>query len=339
MATHAAVQEARDQAAGDPSIVVEGLRKSFGKNVAVDGLSFTVHPGEIFGLLGPNGAGKSTTLSIMAGLIRPDSGDVKIGGYSVIRETQRAQRLMGVVPQGLAVYEELTAAQNLDYFAKLRGIEKKRRRQEIEESLELVGLNGVAHRKVAQYSGGMKRRLNVGIGLLGRPQALLLDEPTVGIDPQSRRHILDSVRRLAESGMAVVYTTHYMEEVEYLCSRLAIIDRGRVIAHGPIDEVRALAGDAVVLRLPFPRGVLDEAAKVESLQNTLPMPVEATSGELRIVLPQGSRQAPAVIEELQRHGVPLDGMRLESPNLETVFLSLTGKALRDGKAAEEGATA
>lgn len=339
MATHAAVQEARDQAAGDPSIVVEGLRKSFGKNVAVDGLSFTVHPGEIFGLLGPNGAGKSTTLSIMAGLIRPDSGDVKIGGHSVIRETQRAQRLMGVVPQGLAVYEELTAAKNLDYFAKLRGIEKKRRRQEIEEILELVGLSGVAHRKVAQYSGGMKRRLNVGIGLLGRPRVLLLDEPTVGIDPQSRRHILDSVRRLAESGMAVVYTTHYMEEVEYLCSRLAIIDRGRVIAHGPIDEVRALAGDAVVLRLPFPRGVLDEAAKVESLQNTLPMPVEVTSGELRIVLPQGSRQAPAVIEELQRHGVPLDGMRLESPNLETVFLSLTGKALRDGKAAEEGAMA
>lgn len=339
MATHAAVQEARGQAAGDPSIVVEGLRKSFGKNVAVDGLSFTVHPGEIFGLLGPNGAGKSTTLSIMAGLIRPDSGDVKIGGHSVIRETQRAQRLMGVVPQGLAVYEELTAAQNLDYFAKLRGIEKKRRRQEIEEILELVGLSGVAHRKVAQYSGGMKRRLNVGIGLLGRPRVLLLDEPTVGIDPQSRRHILDSVRRLAKSGMAVVYTTHYMEEVEYLCSRLAIIDRGRVIAHGPIDEVRALAGDAVVLRLPFPRGVLDEAAKVESLQNTLPMPVEVTSGELRIVLPQGSRQAPAVIEELQRHGVPLDGMRLESPNLETVFLSLTGKALRDGKAAEEGAMA
>jgi len=339
MTTHAGVQEARDQAQGAPAIVVEGLRKSFGKTVAVDGLSFTVHPGEIFGLLGPNGAGKSTTLSIMAGLIRPDSGDVKIGGYSVIREPQRAQRLMGVVPQGLAVYEELTAAQNLDYFAKLRGIEKKRRRQEIEEILELVGLNGVAHRKVAQYSGGMKRRLNVGIGLLGRPQALLLDEPTVGIDPQSRRHILDSVRRLAESGMAVVYTTHYMEEVEYLCSRLAIIDRGRVIAHGPIDEVRALAGDAVVLRLPFPRGVLDEAAKVESLQNTLPMPVEVTSGELRIVLPQGSRQAPAVIEELQRHGVPLDGMRLESPNLETVFLSLTGKALRDGKAAEEGATA
>ena len=157
----------------------------------------------------------------------------------------------------------------------------------------------------------MKRRLNVGIGLLGRPRVLLLDEPTVGIDPQSCRHILDSVRRLAESGMAVVYTTHYMEEVEYLCSRLAIIDRGRVIAHGPIDEVRALAGDAVVLRLPFPRGVLDEAAKVESLQNTLPMPVEVTSGELRIVLPQGSRQAPAVIEELQRHGVPLDGMCLD----------------------------
>ena len=303
----------------------------------MDGVSFAVRPGEIFGLLGPNGAGKSTTLAIMAGLIRPDGGDVVIGGHSITRETLKAQRLLGVVPQGLALYEELSAWQNLSYFAKLRGIDKAGRRAQIEEILEIVGLKDVAHRKVSRYSGGMKRRLNIGIGLLGNPQVLLLDEPTVGIDPQSRRHILDSVRRLAQSGMAVVYTTHYMEEVEYICSRLAIIDRGRIIAHGPIDEVRALAGDAVVLRVPAPRAVVEDVTSLEGLQSSLSVPVEYGAGELRIILPQGSSQAPEVIQVLQRHKVPLDGMRLESPNLETVFLSLTGKGLRDGGSSEKEA--
>ncbi len=319
-----------------PLVAVDGLRKRFGATVALDGVSFAVGPGEIFGLLGPNGAGKSTTLAIMAGLVRPDAGDVHVGGHSISRERQQAQRLLGVVPQGLAIYEEYTAWQNLNYFAALRGIDKPRRRRQIGEILAITGLTEVAHRKVAGFSGGMKRRLNIGIGLLGDPKVLLLDEPTVGIDPQSRRHILDSVRRLAQGGMAVVYTTHYMEEVEYLCSRVAIIDRGRIIAHGPIDEVRALAGDAVVLRLPSPQGFMDDPGRLAALRRALPLPVEATAGELRVVLPEGSRQAPEVIGTLQRHGVALDGMRLESPNLETVFLALTGKALRDGTETGKG---
>lgn len=323
----------------DAIVVVDGLRKSYGKTLAVDGVSFAVKSGEIFGLLGPNGAGKSTTLAIMSGLIRPDAGDVQIGGHSITRETQEAQRLLGVVPQGLALYEELSALGNLDYFAKLKGIDKAERRRQIEEILEIVGLTEVARQKASRYSGGMKRRLNIGIGLLGRPRVLLLDEPTVGIDPQSRRHILDSVRRLAQAGMAVVYTTHYMEEVEYLCTRLAIIDRGKIIAHGPVDEVRALAGDAVVLRLPASQEVVDRVGGFEALERALPMPVELTGGELRVVLPEGSSQAPDAIAALQRCGVPLDGMRLESPNLETVFLSLTGKALRDGATAVDGAAA
>lgn len=337
VSTHAGAEQSNDRVTSAPIVTVDGLRKSYGKTVAVDGLSFAVQPGEIFGLLGPNGAGKSTTLAIMAGLIRPDSGDVRIGEHSIIRTTQQAQRLLGVVPQGLALYEEFSAIQNLTYFAKLRGIDKTARKEQIEEILEVIGLRELAHGKVSRYSGGMKRRLNIGIGLLGRPKVLLLDEPTVGIDPQSRRHILDSVRRLAQAGMAVVYTTHYMEEVEYLCSRLAIIDRGRIIAHGPIDEVRSLAGDAVVLRLPAPQEAIQEMGGLDGLQSALPFPVEISAGELRIVLPQGSSQAPEVIHELQRHGVPLDGMRLESPNLETVFLSLTGKGLRDGGPVDKGA--
>lgn len=333
---HANAEQSSSTHAG-AIVVVDGLRKSYGKVVAVDGVSFAVKPGEIFGLLGPNGAGKSTTLAIMSGLARPDAGEVQIGGHSITRATQQAQRLMGVVPQGLALYDELSAVANLTYFAKLRGIDKAERHRQIDEILEIVGLKEVARRKASQYSGGMKRRLNIGIGLLGRPKVLLLDEPTVGIDPQSRRHILDSVRRLADRGMAVVYTTHYMEEVEYLCSRLAIIDRGRIIAHGPIDEVRALAGDSVVLRLPASHEVIEQAGGLEALEQELAMPAEFTGGELRVVLPQGASQAPDAIAALQNRGIPLDGMRLESPNLETVFLSLTGKALRDGGTAEKGA--
>lgn len=314
-------------------VAVDGLRKHFGAIHAVDGISFSVQAGEIFGLLGPNGAGKTTTLEIMAGLLRPDAGDVSICGCSILHQTRQAQLQMGIVPQGLALYEDLTARQNLTYFAKLRGIPAQERRRQIAEILEMTGLEKDADQKVAAFSGGMKRRLNIGIGLLGRPRVLLLDEPTVGIDPQSRRHILESVRQLAESGMTVVYTSHYMEEVEFLCRRVAIMDRGRIIAQGPIDEVRALAGESVLLRVPLRGGGLedggDPGALIGSLRGALSVPVEVVGGELHVLLPEGARQAPAVLNALVEHEIPLDGMRLETPNLEAVFLALTGKALRD----------
>lgn len=310
-------------------VAVDGLRKHYGARKAVDGISFSVYPGETFGLLGPNGAGKTTTLEIMAGLLRPDGGDVTICGYSVASETKEAQLRMGVVPQGLALYEDLTARQNLNYFGKLRGILAEERRRQIREILEITGLQGDADRKVAAFSGGMKRRLNIGIGLLGKPRVLLLDEPTVGIDPQSRRHILDAVRRLAQSGMTVVYTSHYMEEVEYLCRRVAIMDHGRIIAQGPIDEVRALAGESVLLRLPLRDDALGKSPDIEALRGAVAVPVEAAGGELRFLLPEGARQAPAVLNALVELDIPLDGMRLEAPNLEAVFLALTGKGLRD----------
>lgn len=312
----------------EPVIHVDALRKRYGKTTAVDGVSFSVFPGETFGLLGPNGAGKTTTMKIMCGLVQPDEGDVTVGGVSVRKAPRQVQRMLGVVPQGLALYEDLTAHQNLVYFAKLRGIARTEIAAQVGEILSLTGLADDAHRKVKGFSGGMKRRLNIGIGLLGRPHVLLLDEPTVGIDPQSRRHILDSVRRLADEGVTIIYTSHYMEEVEYLCRRVAIIDHGRVIAQGPIDEVRALAGDSVVLRVPL-LSAESKAIDVEALRRAVAVPVEARSGELRFMLPEGSSQVPGILNILVSMGVALDGMTVESPNLESVFLALTGKALRD----------
>ena len=325
-------------AAAPPILSVEGLVKRYGDLTAVDHVSFDVRPGEIYGLLGPNGAGKTTILGVISGLVRPDAGAVRVGGHVVERDPVAAQRLMGVVPQALALYPALTVRQNLTYFARLRGLRGTERRDEIAAALAAVDLEAVADRRPKTLSGGMNRRLNIAIGLVGRPRVLLLDEPTVGLDPQSRRHILDAVRRLADGGMAVLFTSHYMEEVEYLCRRLSILARGRVIAQGPLDEVRALAGDGVVVRVPLPAAALDaEALDLAALRSDSSLPIEVHRHELRFALPEGSGQVPMVLSLLGRHGVALDGMRVESPNLESVFLALTGQALHadDGDAAPE----
>jgi len=322
----------------EPILSVDALVKRYGDITAVDHVSFDVQPGEIYGLLGPNGAGKTTVLGVIAGLVRPDAGGVRVGGHAVDIDPVPAQRLMGVVPQALALYPELTVRQNLTYFARLRGLRGSELRDDIAAALAAVDLVDVAGRQAKTLSGGMNRRLNIAIGLIGRPRLLLLDEPTVGLDPQSRRHILDAVRRLANGGLAVLFTSHYMEEVEYLCRRLSILARGRVIAQGPLDEVRGLAGDGVVVRVPLPTAALDGASfDVAALRAASTVPVEAHRHELRFALPEGSGQVPQVLALLTRHGVPLDGMRVESPNLETVFLALTGQALHadGGDAASE----
>jgi ABC-2 type transport system ATP-binding protein len=328
----------QEAAAAPPILSVDGLVKRYGDLTAVDHVSFDVQPGEIYGLLGPNGAGKTTLLSVISGLVRPAAGGVRVGGHSVERDPVSAQRLMGVVPQALALYPDLTVRQNLTYFARLRGLRGSERRDQIATALAAVDLAAVADRRAKTLSGGMNRRLNIAIGLIGRPRLLLLDEPTVGLDPQSRRHILDAVRRLADDGMAVLFTSHYMEEVEYLCRRLSILARGRVIAQGPLDEVRALAGDGVVVRVPLPAAALDgQALDVAALRSASSLPIEVHRHELRFALPEGSGQVPMVLSLLGRHGVALDGMRVESPNLESVFLALTGEGLRadDGDAAPE----
>lgn len=317
-----------ERVASNAVVQVDGVRKHFGKTTAVAGISFAVQQGETFGLLGPNGAGKTTTMKMLSGLLRPDSGSISIDGIDVSRAPQKAQRLLGIVPQGIALYEEMSVQQNLQFFARLKGVSRREEPDHLAEILKVVGLADDAARRVKSLSGGMKRRLNIGIGLLGRPKVLLLDEPTVGVDPQSRRHILDSVKGLADEGVTIIYSSHYMEEVEYLCRRVAIMDHGHVIAQGPLSEVRALAGDSVVVRVPRP-GSSEPSLDADLLRETIRVPLEMRSDEFRFILPKGSSQVPDVLAALVRLNIPLDGMTVESPNLETVFLSLTGKALRD----------
>jgi ABC-2 type transport system ATP-binding protein len=219
------------------------LRKSFGDLVAVDGVGFRIAPGETYGLLGPNGAGKTTAISMITGLLERDRGEVVIGGQSLTTTSVRAKAAIGYVPQDLAIYPDLTGAENLRFFARLYGLAPAESKRRSDEVLDVIGLRERADERTKTYSGGMKRRLNVGIGLLHRPQLLVLDEPTVGVDPQSRNAILESVEGLSEGGMAVLYTTHYMEEAERLCDRVGIIDEGRLKAEGTRRELVGLVGE------------------------------------------------------------------------------------------------
>src|SRR5580698_2499155 len=237
-------------------IEVEQLRKSDGELIAVDGVSFAAHPGEIFGVLGPNGAAKTTTIGCISGLLTPSAGHVRVMGHDVVREGTAARANLGVVPQEIALYEDLTARENLDYWGGAQGMRNPKLRERIQQVLDLTGLADRAREPVKQFSGGMRRRLNFACGIVHRPKVLLLDEPTVGVDPQSRVRLLELVRAQAQAGACVLYTTHYMEEAETLCDRLAIVDHGNVIAAGTLVELRALLSQHDLLRLSgvFPAG-------------------------------------------------------------------------------------
>src|SRR5262245_59567115 len=225
---------------------VTGLQKSYGKTRAVDGVSFHVQPAEIYGLLGPNGAGKTTTISMIDGLLKPDAGRVTVGGIDIGEDPRTAKALMGVVPQETAIYEELSARDNVAFWGRLYGLRGPELKQRTDAALDLVGLASTDRRGVRKFSGGMKRRLNLAMGLVHRPRLLLLDEPTVGIDPQGRHAVLDVVRKVASEGTAILYTTHYLEEAEDLCSRVGIIDHGKILAEGTIPELRRLVGEGTV---------------------------------------------------------------------------------------------
>jgi ABC-2 type transport system ATP-binding protein len=308
-------------------LVVDDLTRRYGDLVAVDGVSFTVAPGETYGLLGPNGAGKTTTISMVAGLIRADSGTVTIQGRAMGPSEVEAKRAIGLVPQELAIYPELSARENLTYFGKLQGMRGKELARRTDEVLELVGLADRAKDPTKEYSGGMKRRLNIGIGLLHRPTLLVLDEPTVGVDPQSRNSILEAVEALSVEGMAVLYTTHYMEEAERLCDRIAIIDSGRLQAEGTRDELIQLTGGVDHIRIG---GSGNTAAAAQALRD-LPS-VEGVDAD-RHTLSLTVRNAPAavtgIITAATAAGMTLSDVEISRPDLESVFLHLTGRALRD----------
>jgi ABC-2 type transport system ATP-binding protein len=306
---------------------VRDVSKRFDDLQAVDHVSFSIAAGETYGLLGPNGAGKTTTISIVAGLLEGDEGSVQVDGSEMTTRTVETKAAIGLVPQELAIYPDLTGRENLSFFGRLYGLSGDELTTRIDEVLEVIGLSDRSADRSSEYSGGMQRRLNIGIGLLHRPRLLILDEPTVGVDPQSRNAILESVERLAGSGMAVLYTTHYMEEAERLCDRVGIIDEGRVQAEGTRRELVALVGERDRVRLTA-TGALDAAAgSVSSLPE-----VEAASvrdGGVDVVVADAGAALPAILAAAAGAGAHVTSVEIAEPDLEGVFLHLTGKALRD----------
>ena len=307
------------------ALSLRGLGKDYGTRRAVGAIDLEVQRGECMGLLGPNGAGKTTTISMACGVVTPTRGAIAIGGIELATDPHGAKSKLGLVPQQLALYEELSALQNLRYFGALYGLHGALLAERVDWALGVVGLRDRARDPVKQYSGGMQRRLNLAAGLVHKPEVLVLDEPTVGVDPQSRNHIFETVRELRAGGMTIVYTSHYMEEVEALCDRVAIIDGGAIVAVGTISELVAqhsLRGVALVLGGP-------PAAITAALAAVAPHgTVEQTDGALRIVPTAGL--AP-VIAAIEAAGATIEHIESHRASLETAFLALTGKMLRDEK--------
>lgn len=304
-----------------------GLERSFGALRAVQGVSFEVSTGETYGLLGPNGAGKTTTISMVAGLLEPDAGSVHVAGLPMGPRHHLAKRAIGLVPQELAIYPDLTGRENLEFFARLYRMDAESRRTRVDEVLEVIGLTDRAGDRTGTYSGGMQRRLNIGIGLLHRPTLLILDEPTVGVDPQSRNAILTSVEALAGEGMSVVYTTHYMEEAERLCDRIAIIDEGRIVAEGARRELVGTLGTSDLVRLEVTGDPAAAAEACRSVDGVERADAEATA--VVCLVDHAAARLAGMLGVISQRGVHVVGVEVREPDLEDVFLHLTGKALRD----------
>ncbi|SDK53336.1 ABC-2 type transport system ATP-binding protein [Nocardioides sp. YR527] len=322
--THAA-EVAPPTAVGDVLRCTD-LRRSFGAVQAVDAVSFRIHAGETYGLLGPNGAGKTTVISMVSGVLEADSGSVLVDGVEMHPGALTAKAAIGYVPQDVALYPDLTGRENLLFFASLYRIGRRRARSRVAEVLDIVGLTERASDRVETYSGGMKRRLNIAVGLIHRPRLLVLDEPTVGVDPQSRNAILGSVERLSTEGMGVLYTTHYMEEAERLCDRVAIMDLGRLIAEGRPRQLTARLGDSEHIRLTLEG---DSTRAVAALRD-LPRVTGATATDdaIDVLVPDAESALPQVIQVAAAQGT-VRSVSVDEPDLETVFLRLTGKRLRD----------
>jgi len=309
------------------AIQVQDLYKNFGNVYAVKGVSFEIPAGEIFSLLGPNGAGKSTTISMLSCLLQPAQGDALVMGHSIIHDPQRVKASIGVVPQEIALYPDLSARENLNFWGKMYGLRGEALRQRVDEVLEVIGLADRQNGKVGTFSGGMKRRVNIGAALLHKPEVIIMDEPTVGIDPQSRRHILDNVKELNRQGMTVLYTTHYMEEAQELSDHIAIMDQGEVIAHGTHEELVRIVGELDRLDL----SISAESEKIMAKwQNTEGVrQISAENGNLTLLVEDSNRVLPRLFESTTRAGVRITSLDIQEPNLEAVFLQLTGRALRD----------
>jgi ABC-2 type transport system ATP-binding protein len=301
--------------------------KRFGDLTAVGGVGFSIEEGETFGLLGPNGAGKTTSISIIAGLLEPDAGEIVVSGTTISPSSVAGKGAIGLVPQELAIYPDLTATENLTFFGRLYGMMRDELSKRVEEVLEVIGLTDRKDDLTKEFSGGMKRRLNIGIGLLHRPKLLILDEPTVGVDPQSRNSILESVESLSAEGMAVLYTTHYMEEAERLCDRVAIIDEGTIKAEGTRRELVSMVGkrDRITIAAT---GDLSQATRVAGAVQGVFEASQSDQG-LEVLADEASSLLPELLSRIADGGAVITGVDVVEPNLEAVFLQVTGKALRD----------
>jgi len=309
------------------AIKVDHLKKSFGEFQAVQDASFGADSGEVLSLLGPNGAGKSTTISMLSGLLAPTGGDASIMGHSVVKEPEDAKKSLGVVPQDIALYPDLSARENLVFWGKMYGLRGAALKSRVDEVLEIIGLADRQKDHVGKFSGGMKRRVNIGAALLHKPDVVIMDEPTVGIDPQSRRHILDNVKELNQQGMTVLYTTHYMEEAAELSRHIAIMDKGKVIAYGTHDELIKLVGEQTRIDVTLnteAEKVLSAWQKTEGVSK-----IDATDGKVTALVDDSNRVLPRLFDAASKVDVRITSVDIQEPNLETVFLHLTGRALRD----------
>ena len=310
-----------------PVLICRELRKRFENIEAVRGVSFEIAHGETYGLLGPNGAGKTTTISIVCGLLQADGGDVVVAGKPLTTHSVAERAAIGYVPQELAIYPDLSARENLQFFARMYGLAPAAARARVDEVLAVIGLTGRAREQTKNFSGGMQRRLNIGIGLLHKPKLLILDEPTVGVDPQSRNAILESVEQLSSEGMAVLYTTHYMEEADRLCDRIGIVDLGELKAEGTRAELVAMVGQHDGISLEGSGNLHAAAQALQALDAVQAASVQ--DGGIQLIVDHARNLLPELLGRAADAGVAVSSVEVSEPDLEAVFLHLTGKALRD----------
>ncbi|MDR3053691.1 MAG: ABC transporter ATP-binding protein [Coriobacteriales bacterium] len=316
----------------DAFVTVQNLKKKFGELVAVDNLNFEVFAGEIFGFLGPNGAGKSTTLNILTGLLACDQGEITVAGLDLAHDARRIKALIGIVPQDVAVFESLTARENVAYYAGLYGLAGARLKAAVAEALAFVGLAEHAKQRAGKMSGGMKRRLNIACGIAHNPKLIVLDEPTVGVDAQSREHIMGSIRTLRDRGATIIYTSHYMPEVQEICDRIAIIDHGKLVGSGTEEELLEVVTDIKTvteqLRAPNATQLEQALAKLSVLPDVRHVALDEDASLLRIDVALGLDDITPLLAVLLEQGIRTEAINSEAPDLETTFLALTGRELR-----------
>lgn len=310
------------------AVELKNITKRFDDKLAVDNVSLNIEKGELYGLIGPNGAGKTTLISMICGLTSIDSGEIKVSGYPVVKQALEAKKKIGLVPQDIALYESLSAIDNLQFWGRMYGLKGKLLKERMDEILETTELKDRAKEKVSHYSGGMKRRLNIACAVMHHPEIIIMDEPTVGIDPQSRNHILEFTRKLnRENGSTVIYTSHYMEEVEQLCTKVAIIDNGKIITSGTQDEIKKMVMNEEKIEINVSNYSPETGLKLNKLSEV--RGVDYKDSKLIIIMKNSEANLQDIIKLLFIDNVKIRDISIKTPNLETVFLSLTGKSLRE----------